>query len=72
MEDGFQAWKKTAKASSKARSSNEMDVDEAEMRKSYFDAPWQDSPDLEDSDEETEELKCYECDASCRNRCHRR
>ena len=64
-EKGFQVPKKTVKW----KKSNEMDVDETEIEKSYYDALWEDSPGLQDevwAGAVDGEMKFVECDCSCR------
>ena len=55
-----------AKNTVRARKGNEMDVDRTEIRKSYFDALWQEFPDIE----EEETMACQEC-YGCGHRFHR-
>ena len=63
-DDGFQAPKRTIKL----KKSNEMDVDETEIEKSYYDALWEDSPGLQDEvwSGAVDEMKCVECNHNCR------
>jgi len=76
-DEEFQVPKKTAKP----RNSREMDVDEAGIEKSYYDALWEDSPEMEDdmTGMIEEELRCQKCQPvqhACgharNNRFHRR
>ena len=65
-DDGFQIPKKIAKV----KGNREMDVDEAGIEKSYYDALWGDSPEVEDDAAEMieDEMRCQTC-----NKCfHRR
>ena len=55
-EEGNEAFQKPKKTS-KPRKGNEMDVDKTEIEKSYYDALWQEFPDLEGE----EALTCQEC-----------
>ena len=58
-DEEFQVLKKTAKP----RDSREMDVAEAGIEKSYYDALWEDSPEMEDdmTGMIEEELPCQKC-----------
>ena len=65
-DDGFQIPKKIAKV----KGNREMDVDEAGIEKSYYDALWEDSPEVEDDAAEMieDEMRCQ----TCNNCFHRR
>ena len=70
-DEEFQLPKKTAKFKTR----NDMDVDEAGIEKSYYDALWDDSPGLNDemmAGAIDEEAKCWQCGVHGNHRFHRR
>ena len=67
----FQVPKKTWKPKKR----NDMDVDEAGIEKSYYDALWEDSPGLDDemmAGAIEDDMHCYPCNKACNHLFHRR